>query len=86
MRTMPPDLAEFHDDVDELKARRSFMVSRGYRFCMIPACNCNSWHHGHSELRLNEIKDMLDRYDVLRYGITLLDAIEDLVLAAGYKD
>jgi len=57
---LPPDLAEFPSAVDELKARRDFMISRGYRFCSIPACNCNSWHGGHAEDRLTEACDERD--------------------------
>lgn len=84
MRTTPPDLAEFHDDADELTARRNFMVSSGYRFCSIPACNCNSWHEGHAERRLAELRDMLDNYAVPTNGVILKDAIEDLIKTAGY--
>lgn len=78
-RTLPPDLAEFYDDGDELRARREFMVGRGYRFCNIPACNCNSWHGGHSEQRLNEIEDVIDESGIDRDGKTLREVVRNLV-------
>jgi len=33
-----------------------FIHSRGYRRCDIAACNCGSWHGGHAEDRLSEIR------------------------------
>lgn len=86
MRTPAPDLSEFPSDADELKARRDFMVSRGYRFCSIIACNCNSWHEGHAENRLREIADLLNEYDVPSNGVVLKEAIRAALVKAGYTD
>lgn len=77
MRTPAPDLADFASDANELRARRNFMVRQGYRFCDIPACNCNSWHGGHAEQRLSELVDLLDDLHILRDGKTVLDALRD---------
>lgn len=44
---------DFVDDAEELNARRSFMQDRGYTFCNLAACNCNSWHGGHADRRLH---------------------------------
>ena len=82
-RTTPPDLADFGDDADELTARRRFMVSRGFRFCSMPACNCNSWHGGHAERRLDEINHLLDSHGARQNGETLLEAIERLLKGDG---
>lgn len=85
-KTPAPDCSEFHSDADELRARRDFMVSRGYRFCDIMACNCNSWHQGHAENRLREIGDMLTDYGVSTNGIVLKDTIRNVLIEAGYTD
>jgi len=85
-RVMAPDLAEFYSDADELKARRDFMIREGYRFCSIPACNCNSWHGGRAMDRLNELRDLLDEYGVPTNGIVLKDAIEAALKKAGYTN
>lgn len=83
---MRKKLSEFRTDRDELEARRDFMRRNGYRFCDIAACNCNSWHRGHAEDRLSEIDFMLADYGVDRNGVTLIDAIRELVLTAGYTN
>jgi len=75
---------DFCSEKEELRAREWFMESRGYRFCDIPACNCNSWHQGHCEARLRDIRDLLQDYDVPTNGIILLDVIEAAVIKAGY--
>lgn len=66
---------DFGTDADELDARRSFMSGRGYRFCDIMACNCNSWHGGNADRRLSDIRDLLDELEVPTNGVTLIDAI-----------
>ena len=81
-----PDLAQFHDEKSELRARRDFMVRRGYRFCNIDACNCGSWHGGHMEQRLRDIHDMLEEMGVPLNGVVLKDAIKELALSAGYYE
>ena len=85
-KTTPPDAAEFGDDADELTARRRFMVSRGFRFCSMPACNCNSWHGGHDERLLDELDGLLQKYDERRNGELLTEAIERLLKEAGKND
>ena len=61
---------------DELLARRWFMDKEGYRFCDIPACNCNSWHGGNASNRLREIRETLDELGVSTNGVILIDAIK----------
>ncbi len=34
-----------------------FLERHGYRRCDIPACNCGSWHGGHANARLAEIRE-----------------------------
>lgn len=77
---------DFASEQDELDARRDFMTRRGYRFCDMPACNCNSWHGGHADRRLEEIHDLLRNYGVDTNGIVLKDAIETVLRSAGYTD
>ncbi|AGG91194.1 MULTISPECIES: hypothetical protein [unclassified Sulfitobacter] len=86
MKTQPPDFSEFHTDADELKARRDFMMREGYRFCSIPACNCNSWHGGNASDRLSELRYLIDEYGVPTNGVVLRDAVKALVIAAGYTN
>lgn len=91
MKTQPPDLSDFFDDADELEARRSFMASRGYRFCSMPACNCNSWHEGHAENLLAEVSKQLQSYGLGSYydeygnlnGFSIGNAIDRLAKEAG---
>ena len=54
---------DFCDAVEELDARRSFMERRGYRFCDIPACNCNSWHEGERHIR-HVLTERLEAKDI----------------------
>ena len=56
-----------------------FIRARGYITCDIPACNCNSWHGGHAERRLDEIQDELDGYGVSFDGRTLLDVLKTVL-------
>lgn len=51
-----------------------FIERRGYWRCDIPACNCNSWHGGNAELRLDEIAEELGDET---QGKTLLQAVKD---------
>lgn len=51
------------------------LESRGYRRCSTAACNCNGWHGGNAELRLDEISDALGGCN----GVTILDAVEALI-------
>lgn len=55
-----------------------FLERRGYRRCDMPACNCNSWHQGHAEARLAEIRDALEEGHVDLNGKTTLQAVRDL--------
>lgn len=82
----PPDFSEFGCLEDELRARRYFMMNRGYRFCDIMACNCVSWHQGHAENRLNEISDLLMNFDAKKSGTTLRENIQAVLEEAGYTD
>lgn len=59
----------------ELVNRQSFMERRGYRRCDVPVCNCDSWHGGHAEDRLSEIRWALGDPN----GVTILSAVEQLV-------
>lgn len=85
-RTTPPDLAEFDSDADELQARRDFMVRSGYRFCSILACDCNSWHGGHAQTRLEELHAMLYDHDAQENGEVLIDAVQRILREAGYTN
>lgn len=53
-----------------------FIEQRGYRRCDIPACNCDSFHHGHAETRLREISDILGERT---QGVTLCTAVANVV-------
>jgi hypothetical protein len=54
---LPRLLAERDELTDELERRRWYMEQAGYRRCDIPACNCNSWHGGHADQRLLELRE-----------------------------
>jgi len=66
-------------ELEEVEAERDrrawFMESRGYRRCDIPVCNCNSWHGGHAQERLQEISDALP----FANGPTTLQSVVALV-------
>lgn len=57
----------------EVERRADFMARAGYRPCDIPACNCDSWHGGHANERLRELRDELDTN-----GTTILGAVQKL--------
>ena len=50
-----------------------FIASRGYRPCDIPACNCGSWHGGHADDRLGELRDYIRECGMWRG--TILESI-----------
>lgn len=52
----------------------TFIQSRGYVRCDIPACNCNSFHGGGAMARLNEIYEALGDPN----GVTALQTIAAL--------
>lgn len=53
-----------------------FIEMRGYRYCDIMACNCNEWHEGHADRRLQELREALGD---LTQGGTILGAVEKLL-------
>lgn len=55
-----------------------FLRRAGYRRCDIAACNCGSWHGGHAEDRLAEIKAALDDTGAPQCGGILVDRIKAL--------
>lgn len=63
-------------EIGDLKA---FLEARGFRRCDIPACNCHSYHGGHSAARLDDIRHALDDADVSTNGRTILQAVKDLL-------
>lgn len=81
-----PDLAQFPSEIDELNARRDFMIRRGYRFCDMAACNCNSWHQGHAENNVYAIDHMLRELDAIKMGESVSDAIKRVLSEAGYSE
>lgn len=66
---------------DRQRAAEDFISARGYRRCDIPACNCNSWHGGNAEDRLQEIRECLAENDVSMNGKTFVDAINEAFAA-----
>jgi hypothetical protein len=48
-------------DMARHKIRRFewWLNANGYRGCDVPACNCGSWHGGHSERRVGELREAL---------------------------
>lgn len=38
-----------------------FLWRHGYRRCDIPACNCGSWHGGHANMRLIELREAFEQ-------------------------
>lgn len=61
---------------EENKRLADFIRDRGYVRCDIPACNCSSFHRGHSETRLTEIYEALGERT---NGANALDAINTLI-------
>lgn len=38
-----------------------FLARQGYRRCDISACNCGSWHGGHANQRLRELREAFEQ-------------------------
>ena len=63
----------------DLNAALSFIRAQGYDRCDVGACNCGSWHGGHSAARLGEIRDALVDAGVEQNGVTILGGVRALV-------
>lgn len=48
-------------DCDPSITAEEFLRLHGYRKCDIAACNCGSWHGGHANQRLAEIREAFEQ-------------------------
>jgi hypothetical protein len=55
-----------------------FIHREGYRRCDVAACNCGSFHGGHSMARLTEIEAALTEADIDGNGRTILSQVRAL--------
>jgi len=75
-----PDGDPHGECADEIRRLTDFIRSRGYRRCDIAACNCLSWHGGHAEDRLREIREAFDHAGIGN-GKTVLAMVAELIAA-----
>lgn len=62
--------------LDERDLAVDFLRRHGYRRCDIPACNCGSWHGGHANARLNELREAFEQDEHTNTnGKTLLNLV-----------
>lgn len=75
MTSDPPSASPRRPVEEDLRA---FIESRGYRRCDTAACNCGSFHGGHAEARLSEIRDDLEAVIDLN-GLTIRGGVRALL-------